>query len=58
MDILSMMLIMLISNPVHGGTDAYVIDHDMSAYDCHVMKADFDVHDNPNVEFSCEPQDK
>ena len=47
------MLMMFIMNP-NGGEDAYILDHDLSATDCEFRKADFNTHDNPWVNFSCE----
>ena len=46
-------LIMLIANP-EGGQDAFVLDYDLSLPDCTTRMADFDIHQNMNIEFECE----
>lgn len=49
------MLILSIVNP-SGEWDTYVIDFNLSRGDCEDVLLDYDIHDNPLVQFTCEPE--
>lgn len=50
-----LMLVMLVANP-EGGQDKSVLDFDLTLSDCGDRLLDYDIHNNPNLEFHCEFQ--
>ena len=38
-----------------GQWDTYVIDYNMTYEDCQDLLLDYDIHDNPLAQFTCEP---